>query len=90
MKPNNPKFWMLLSGAYLVFLFVYILICNPSFNDIKNYFSLIPLYLPILISTYLKHKNDEYASGEIWDTKYFLIFSTVLVVVFKIIAECLR
>ncbi len=90
VKPNKPKFWLLLSGIYLVFLCVFICVFNPDFTDIKNCFLLAPLYIPLFISSYLKHKNDEYARDGIWETKYSFIFSTALIGVIKITVDYFR
>lgn len=84
MKLNKPKFWIYLSGFYLVFLCAFILIYNPSFDDIKNCILLIPLYIPLFISSYIKYKDDECANDGIWETRYYIIASMVIVVAFKI------
>jgi len=90
LQPGKPKFWILLSAIYLAFLCVFILIYNPTFTNIKNCFLLIPLYIPLFISSYIKHKYDECANDGIWQTKYSLIASTLIVVAFKFVAEYFR
>ena len=90
MKLNKPNFLIFLSHVYLVFLLVYIWIYDPELLDIKNCLLFIPLYVPILISTHIRHKGDKYANDEIWDTRNSLLFATALVVIFKIAANHFR
>ena len=87
MKPNNPKFWKVLSAVYLVFLLIIILIYNPDFSDVKNWALFIPLYAPLVFSVYLKYKNDENASDTTWETRWILLIFTGIVAVFKLIAN---
>ncbi len=87
MKPNKQIFWMIISIIYLVFLLIFICIHNPDFLKIENCLLLVPVYIPIFISLYVKHKNDECASSHIWGTKWSLIIITAIVVVFKIIVN---
>ena len=90
MKFNKSNIWTTISYIYLVFLLIIILIYNPDFSEIKNCLLFIPLYVPIFISSHIKHRNDEYAEGFIWGTKWSLIVVTAIVAVFGIIVNCLK
>ncbi len=90
MKINKPNFFMVISIIYLVFLLTFIWIYNPDFSESVNCLLLIPLYVPIVISLHIKHKNDEYANGYIWGTKWSLIVVTAIVAAFKIIVNCFK
>ena len=90
LKFNKPNIWIMISYIYLIFLLIIMLIYNPDFSEIKNCLLFIPLYIPIFISSYIKHKNDEYAESFIWGTKWSLIVVTAVVAVFRIIVNCLK
>ncbi len=90
LKRDKPNFWIALSAIYLIFLLGFIWINNPDFLDVKNCLLLIPLYVPLFISLYLTHKNDEYADDSIWATKYSVIIVTAGIVLFKIIVNYLK
>jgi len=90
LKFNKSNICTTISYIYLVFLLIIILIYNPDFSEIKNCLLFIPLYAPIFISSYIKHRNDEYAEGFIWGTKWSLIVVTTIVAAFKIIVNCFK
>ena len=87
MNLKEPKFWMSFAYIYLFFLLVFIWFFNPDFLNIRNDLLFVPLYVPILISVHLKHKNDEYASDCIWESRYSLITVTIIVVLFALIVN---
>ena len=90
MKLNKPQFLMLISAIYLFFLLFIIWIYNPDFKDMSNFFLLIPLYIPLFISSHLSHKNDKYASGTIWATRFSLVGTSLIVVLLKLIVNYFR
>ena len=87
---NKSNIWTTISYFYLVFLLVVIIINNPDFLKIENCLLFVPLYVPIIIASHIKHKKDEFAEGFIWETRWSLIIVTAIVVIVKIIVSCFK
>ena len=87
MNFNKSNICTTISYLYLVFLLVFIFIYNPDFKEIKNCLLFLPLYVPIIIASHIKHKKDEFAVGFIWETKWSLIIVTTIFVIVKIIVN---
>lgn len=93
MKPNTAKFWKLLAVAYLVFLFGVIFVLNPDFTNYVNWFLFIPLYVFLIISICLRHKNDQSekaARAAKIEGELSLFVSTAIVFLFILLAEYIR
>ena len=90
MNFNKSNIWTTISYFYLVFLLVVIIIYNPDFLKIENCLLFVPLYVPIIIASHIKHKKDEFAEGFIWETKWSLIIVTAIVAIVKIIVSCFK
>ena len=87
---NKSNIWTTISYFYLVLLLVVIIIYNPDFLKIENCLLFVPLYVPIIIASHIKHKKDEFAEGFIWETKWSLIIVTAIVAIVKIIVSCFK
>ena len=87
---NKSNIWTTISYFYLVFLLVVIIINNPDFLKIENCLLFVPLYVPIIIASHIKHKKDEFAKGFIWETKWSVIIVTAIVAIVKIIVSCFK
>ena len=85
MNFNKSNIWTTISYFYLAFLVVITFIYNPDFSKIENSMLFIPLYLPIIVATHIKHKKDEFAEGFIWETKWSLIIVTAIIAIVKMI-----
>lgn len=90
MNFNKSNIWTTISYFYLVFLIVVIIIYNPDFLKIENCLLFVPLYVPIIIASHIKHKKDEFAEGFVWETKCSLIIVTAIVAIVKVIVSCFK
>ena len=88
MNFNKSNTWTTISYFYLVFLVVVIFIYNPDFSKIENCLLFVPLYVPIIVASHIKHKKDEFAEGFIWETRWSLIVVTAIVAIVKMIVGC--
>ena len=90
MNFKKSNIWTIISYIYLLFLIVIIFIYNPDFSRIENCLLFVPLYVPIIIAVLIKHKNDEFGEGLIWETRGSLVVVTAIVVIVKIIVDFLK
>ena len=87
---NKSNTWTTISYCYLIFLFVVIFIYDPDFLKIENCLLFVPLYVPIIVASHIKHKKDEFAEGFIWETRWSLIVVTAIVAIVKMIVVCFK
>ena len=85
MNFNKSNIWTTISYFYLAFLVVITFIYNPDFSML-----FIPLYLPIIVASHIKHKKDEFAEGFIWETRWSLIIVTAIIAIVKMIVGCFK
>lgn len=90
MKPNTSKFWMVVSIVYLPVLFAIIWIFNPDFGEYKTWLLLVPMYVPLLVSTCLRHKNDNNARYIKWDAKILFLVFTAIFALFKLLVDSIK